>query len=370
MNTNHSKLVPIVQVNLEQDSSALILILGHLPSLLHPLFPACCNMFLSDARFYQIGFLLLFLGVGIGTRDWSLHPAIVLTSIGTCLTVQILAHSWLKYAAVRGFVPMESAESGIASTMQSEFQSSEALAYHPLQQPSQTLLQTLLQTLSQTLPSALITALGLSLLLRTDQISTMVIAATAAILSKFVLRVQGKHLFNPANFGIITALTFCQNAWVSPGQWGEEAWYVLLFLVTGGLVLRVVGRWDITIAFLGNYAGLEAVRNLWLGWTWDVWLHRLMSGSLLMFACFMITDPRTIPNARCSRLIWATAIALLTFILRNYFYLSTAAFWSLFFLTPLTIALNHYFPAAAFVWKDTESSEQNQQSFIHSSSES
>lgn len=304
---------------------------------------------LPDPRLYQIGFLLLFLGVGIGARDWSLHPEIVLGAIGTCLTVQVLAYCCFNYGTVRSGWLLPSAEVETDSTIQSESQPDEPLV----------------AALFNTLPSALITALGLSLLLRTEHVGTMVIAATAAILSKFVLRVQEKHLFNPANFGIITALTFCQGAWVSPGQWGEEGWYVLLFLVTGGLVLRLVGRWDITIAFLGSYAGLEALRNLWLGWTWDVWLHRLMSGSLLMFACFMLTDPRTIPNARWSRLVWAVAIALLTFILRNYFYLSTAAFWSLFFLTPLTIVLNHYFPTAAFVWKEVKSSEQSQLSFIH-----
>ena len=112
------------------------------------------------------------------------------------------------------------------------------------------------------------------------------------------------------------------------------------------------GRWDTTIAFLGSYAVLEAVRNVLLGWTWDVWAHRLMSGSLLMFSLFMITDPRTIPNARIGRLLWAVAIALLTFFLRNYLFLSTAVFWSLFALAPLSILIDAVLPADRFVWSD------------------
>jgi Na+-transporting NADH:ubiquinone oxidoreductase subunit NqrB len=198
--------------------------------------------------------------------------------------------------------------------------------------------------------SPLITSLGLSLLLRMDHFSTMVIASAFAIMSKFILQVQGKHIFNPANFGIVAALLCTDDAWVSPGQWGEEGWYALLFLAAGGLVVGKVGRWDTTIAFLGTYAGLEAARNIWLGWTWDVWAHRLMSGSLLMFAFFMITDPRSIPNARIGRLIWALSIAMLTFILRNYFFISTAVFWSLFALAPLTIVLDRVFPADRFTW--------------------
>lgn len=43
-----------------------------------------------------------------------------------------------------------------------------------------------------------------------------------AIASKFVFSFGEKHFFNPANFGIIFALLLTNNAWVSPGQWGED----------------------------------------------------------------------------------------------------------------------------------------------------
>jgi len=160
-----------------------------------------------------------------------------------------------------------------------------------------------------------------------------------------------KHIFNPANFGIVVAIALTHDAWISPGQWGEESCYLLLFLATGGIVLQKVGRWDTTVTFLGSYACMEALRNIWLGWTWNVWLHRLTSGSLLLFALFMITDPRTIPNARTSRIIWAVAIALLTFILRNVFFLPNAVFWALFALAPLTILLDSMWQAPWFEWK-------------------
>jgi Na+-transporting NADH:ubiquinone oxidoreductase subunit NqrB len=270
---------------------------------------------LADARTYQILFLCLFLLLGIATRDWTLHLDVVAVAIATCVTTQ-----WL--------------------------------LDHKKQKPEQRRSRTfgLNSILTGSLPSALITALGLSLLLRVDHYSTMILAGVVAIASKFLLRVNEKHIFNPANIGIIAALLLSSDAWVSPGQWGEEGWYALLFLGAGGVVLQKVGRWDTTIAFLGSYALLEAVRNLWLGWSWDVWGHRLMSGSLLLFALFMITDPRTIPNARPARLIWAIAIALLTFILRNQFFLSTSVFWALFALAPLGILLDWIWQAPRFEW--------------------
>ncbi|KAM3092905.1 RnfABCDGE type electron transport complex subunit D [Phormidesmis sp. 146-35] len=276
-----------------------------------------CPMLLNDARIYQIFFLSLFLLVGLATRDWSLHLEMVGITIATCLLTQ-----WF-------IIPGDEDDPRLTFGLK--------------------------VSKLKTLPSALITALGLSLLLRADHYSTIVLASVAAILSKRLLRVGKKHLFNPANFGIIVALLFTSDAWVSPGQWGEEGWYALLFLGAGGLVLRRVGRWDTTIAFLATYLGLEAVRNAWLGWTWDVWGHRLMSGSLLMFALFMITDPRTIPNSRTGRIIWAMAIAFLTFILRNQFFVSTAVFWALFALAPLSIVLDMLFPDERFSWNSDAS---------------
>lgn len=300
-------------------------------------------MLFNDARIYQILFLSLFLLLGFGTRDWTLHPGMILVTIATCLGTQIAAQAivnWLQNRAV------ETSEA--APTEKKSFFSNSGF-------PAPSFLL-----------SPLITSLGLSLLLRADHYSTIMLASVVAILSKFLLQVGGKHIFNPANFGIITALVLTSDAWVSPGQWGEEGWYALIFLATGGLVLNRVGRWDTTVAFLVSYAGLEAARNLWLGWTWDVWLHRLMSGSLLLFALFMITDPRTIPNARVARFVWAIALSLLTFILRNFFFLPTAVFWTLFMLAPFSILLDRVFPAARFVWvplPDSDCSESESAQF-------
>ncbi|ASC73047.1 Electron transport complex subunit D [Halomicronema hongdechloris C2206] len=277
---------------------------------------------LRDARDYQIGFLALFLILGVATRDWTLRPEVVGSAIATCLASQVILQqlvdnrpSWITMIGGREARGLGSwGANWSANCRHSDFETRQRLL--PL------------SPVSLNWRSPLITALGLSLLLRVEHPGTMVLVSALAIASKFVIQSEGKHLFNPANFGIIAGLLLTQDAWVSPGQWGDEVWYALIFLGAGGLVLKRVGRWDTTVAFLGAYAGLEALRNLWLGWAWDVWSHRLMSGSLLLFALFMVTDPRSIPNARPARLLWAMAIALLTFVLRNYAYLPTAVFWA------------------------------------------
>ncbi len=256
----------------------------------------------EDARNFQILFLSLFLGLGILTRDWTLQAGLIITVMLSCLSTQIVLAKLFKLKVFAS------------------------------------------------LPSAVITGLGLSLLLRANEYPTMILAGVVAIASKFLLQVDGKHFFNPANLGIITALVFTGDAWVSPGQWGTDWWYLLVFLGAGGIVLQKVGRWDTSLAFLVVYVLLELGRNFWLGWSFDVWQHQLTSGSLLLFALFMLTDPRSIPNARLGRLIWSGSIAILTFILKDWFYLNTAIFWALFSISPLTVILDNLFVQSRFEW--------------------
>ena len=280
-------------------------------------------------------------------RDWSLQPTIVATAILTALITQGLlfwlsSHKELPLYLER-FIHGFPFRRGTVREGSRPF--AQDIETPPPSAPP------LLKGRIFNWRSPLITALGLSLLLRTDHITTMAFAAAIAIASKFLFKTNDKHFFNPANLGIIAALTLTNDAWVSPGQWGDEIWYAFIFIGAGGMVLKRVGRWDTTGMFLASYALLEALRNFYLGWTWDVWAHRMSSGSLLLFALFMVTDPRSIPNARPARLIWALAIAVLTFVLRNQFYLSTAVFWALFALAPLTVLLDKLWESPRFEWK-------------------
>ncbi len=280
----------------------------------------------QDARNYQIVFLSCFLFLGVNTRDWTIKPDLMLVILSSCLVTQ-----WLLAAVVEYGNRIDEYNYNYWNIFSQ---------INILISPK----------VLNSLRSALITALGLCLLLRSNSYSTMAIAGCLAITSKFLLQYHHKHFFNPANFGIIAALILTHDAWVSPGQWGTDWWYLLLFIGFGGIVLQKVGRWDTSLAFLLAYSSLTAVRNLWLGWSWDVWQHQLMSGSLLLFALFMLTDPRSIPNSPKSRLVWSIAIAIATFILQHYFYLSTAIFWSLFIISPLTILLDIVWSAPRFTW--------------------
>jgi hypothetical protein len=177
------------------------------------------------------------------------------------------------------------------------------------------------------------------------------LAAVLAIGQKFVLRYHNKHLWNPANFGIVILMLFTQKAWVSPGQWGSEA--LLLFAIgTAGLaVLSKVKRMDTALVFMGVYVVLEFSRTvLYLGWGSDVLFHRLSNGSLWLFAFFMITDPMTSPNARSARFVWSALLAVLSFIGIHFFFVASSPQWILFFITPFTPLIDKWIKGESFTW--------------------
>jgi enediyne biosynthesis protein E5 len=200
------------------------------------------------------------------------------------------------------------------------------------------------------LRSPLITGLSLSLLLRADEPWVYAAAGVIAIGSKFLLRLGGKHLWNPAGLAIVVLLFGTEHVWISPGQWGASLWFAALLAFLAILVLQAARRADISLFFLGAHAGLLFGRALWLGDPLAIPLHQLESGSLLIFAFFMISDPRTTPDARLGRLLLALALALLAHWLAFFIEMRPALYVALIALSPLTPALDRMFPARRFQW--------------------
>lgn len=161
--------------------------------------------------------------------------------------------------------------------------------------------------------SAVITSLSLTLLLRTDTLTIAALAAMIAIGSKFLLRINGKHIFNPANFALVTLTFLSPHAWLSSGQWGNATLLAFAFASLGFLVLTRARRAGTTISFLLGLAALLVGRALWLGDPLAIPLHQLQSGALLLFAFFMISDPKTTPDHPIGRVLYGLLVALVGF---------------------------------------------------------
>jgi enediyne biosynthesis protein E5 len=199
--------------------------------------------------------------------------------------------------------------------------------------------------------SALISGLSLCLLLRTHSWPLAALAATIAVASKFVLRIGGKHVFNPTNFGIVAAMLATGGVWVSPGQWGSAAFFALLIACLGGLVVNRAARGDVTYAFLAFYLVILFGRALWLGQPLAIPLHQVESGAFLIFTFFMISDPRTTPDSRAGRVLFALLVALGAGYVHFVLYRPNGLLLSLFFLAPAVPLIDRLLPGSRHAWR-------------------
>jgi enediyne biosynthesis protein E5 len=253
-----------------------------------------------DPRLYQIGALSGLLAYGLLRLDLEVEPARALLILSTVLLAQ--------YAATR-------------------------LWRLPAFDPR----------------SVLISGLSLCLLLRTNSDLVAVAGALLAVFGKFLVRVRAKHVFNPTNFAIV-ALLLTGQAWVSPGQWGNAAFFGFLLACIGGLVVNRAARSDVTLAFLLAYGGLVILRSLWLGEPMAIPLHRLQNGALLIFAFFMISDPRTTPDSRAGRVLFAVLVAVGAAYVQFRLFRTNGLLWSLAACAPLVPVLDRILPGPRYQW--------------------
>lgn len=170
--------------------------------------------------------------------------------------------------------------------------------------------------------SALITGLSLSILINYAHGEAMVLLPVFfAIASKYLITFNGKHVFNPALFGIVAALLLGNNMLsVSPAyQWGGGI-AMAIFIVTAAvlIVTKKINRGALIISFLLFYAVALGVRAYLTRFHIPpevLFMGALTSPALYLFAFFMITDPATSPSTRSGQIIMAALIVTVDFLL-------------------------------------------------------
>ena len=130
--------------------------------------------------------------------------------------------------------------------------------------------------------------------------------------SKVLRRDRGNQLVHPSLFGSAALLGMTDAVWVSAGQWGSGAIFRLAASCLGLIVITRSKRADITWAFLLAAIALRRARSAWLGDPLEIPLHALSNGSFLIFAIFMISAPKIIPDSRPARVLFAGTVAALS----------------------------------------------------------
>src|SRR6266480_672521 len=149
-----------------------------------------------------------------------------------------------------------------------------------------------------------------------------------ALLSKYVIRWRGEHIFNPSNIGLVVCFLVLGRTRAAPLDfwWGPmSAWLAvaLAVIVAGGfLILRRLHLLRVAVGFWVSFAaaiGVLALAGHTMTARWHLgpisgfhlWWVLVTSPEVLVFLFFMITDPKTAPRSPRGRPVYPASLGLL-----------------------------------------------------------
>jgi Na+-translocating ferredoxin:NAD+ oxidoreductase RnfD subunit len=191
--------------------------------------------------------------------------------------------------------------------------------------------------------SAMLTGSGVALILRvvgtpahqpwsTYAWQWFAIIAGLSLMTKYVIRYRGNHVFNPSNIGLVVAFVVLGPTRVEPLDfwWAPlNVWMITAYavIIVGGVLitrrLRLLGLAGTFWVTLALGLGLLAASGHCMTANWafapvcgfDFWRVVVTSPEVLIFLFFMITDPKTVPAGRIGRIVFGALVAVVSVLL-------------------------------------------------------
>jgi len=167
------------------------------------------------------------------------------------------------------------------------------------------------------LASAYITGISVGILVRSPAYWPYALCSVISIMSKYVLRVKGRHIWNPSNFGIAVLLFLAADTMaVLSIQWGNNYWSLLVIWTLGSIIIWRARRFHISATYVVSFFLLAFLRSWITGDPWQAEVAPITGPMYQLFIFFMITDPKTTVRSRTGQCLVAFCVALAEFFLR------------------------------------------------------
>jgi hypothetical protein len=184
--------------------------------------------------------------------------------------------------------------------------------------------------------------------------------------TKYLIRWRGRHIFNPSNVALVVAFIALGPRytepldlwWIPMGPWMIVTYAIL---IGGGVFIGWrLGLLAMEVAFMASFAifvalALAPVPDHCMVASWhlsplcgrSLWEILVTSPEVLIFALFMIPDPRTVPDGRVARIVFGVIVALFAVLLLGP---TTLEFWTkTAILASLVVACALRFALTAFL---------------------
>ena len=167
------------------------------------------------------------------------------------------------------------------------------------------------------LASAYITGISVGILVRSPAYWPYTLCSIISIMSKYVLRVKGRHIWNPSNFGIAVLLFLAPETMaVLSIQWGNNYWSLLVIWILGSIIIWRARRFHISATYVVSFFLFAFLRSWITGDPWQAEVAPITGPMYQLFVFFMITDPKTTVRSRAGQCVVAFCVALAEFFLR------------------------------------------------------
>jgi hypothetical protein len=165
--------------------------------------------------------------------------------------------------------------------------------------------------------SAYITGISVGILTRSPFYWPYALISFISIASKYVLRLNGRHLWNPSNFGM-SAVLLLAPATVSllSIQWGNTLWPMVVIWVLGTAIVWRVGRLHISATYVASFLVFSFARSVVSGTPWLATVAPITGPMYQLFIFFMVTDPKTTVRSTSGQCVVVFLVALVEALLR------------------------------------------------------
>jgi Na+-translocating ferredoxin:NAD+ oxidoreductase RnfD subunit len=193
--------------------------------------------------------------------------------------------------------------------------------------------------------SAYITGISVGILVRSPALWPYALCSAISITSKYVLRVKGRHLWNPSNFGISVMLFLAGETVASLSiQWGNYLWPMLVIWALGSIIIWRLHRFHITATYVVAFIVFAVLRSLVTGSPLLSEIAPITGPMYQLFIFFMITDPKTTVRSRTGQCVVVLVVALVETILRLYQSVY-APYYALFIVGPAALLIEMWLDA-------------------------
>jgi enediyne biosynthesis protein E5 len=193
------------------------------------------------------------------------------------------------------------------------------------------------------LASAYISGISVGILVRSPAYWPYAVCAIVSIMSKYVLRVNGRHIWNPSNFSISVLLFLAPETVAALSiQWGNYLLPMVVIWILGSIIIARLHRFHITGTYVACFIVFAFLRSYITGSPWQSEIAPLTGPMYQLFIFFMITDPKTTVRSNFWQCVVVAVVALVEMILRLS-HVVYAPFYALFLVGPAALLIEMWF---------------------------